>query len=67
MPLADHLLKKANQKGIKDQTIFLMGGVFPPGNAPKLQEMGFSGLFPPSTTKEEIISCIERALTKNAF
>lgn len=67
LSLADHLLKTADQKGIKDQTIFLMGGVFPPGNAPKLQEMGFSGLFPPSTTKEEIISCIERALTKNAF
>jgi len=60
--LADDLMKAAEEKRIKDRTVFLLGGVFPPRNAPKLREMGFSGIFPPSATKEEIVSCIENAL-----
>jgi methylmalonyl-CoA mutase C-terminal domain/subunit len=64
--LATDLLKEAIKKGISDHTVFLLGGVFPPRNAVKLKEMGFSGTFPPSTTKEEIVSCIENALTKTA-
>jgi methylmalonyl-CoA mutase C-terminal domain/subunit len=62
--LADDLLAEARKKGISDHTVFLLGGVFPPRNAVKLKEMGFSGTFPPSTTKEEIVSCIEIAVTK---
>ena len=60
--LSGDLIKAAETKGIKDHTIFLLGGIFPPNNAPKLKEMGFSGVFPPSSTKEEIVSCIEEAV-----
>jgi methylmalonyl-CoA mutase C-terminal domain/subunit len=64
--LADDLLAEARKKGIRDHTVFLLGGVFPPKNAVKLKEMGFSGTFPPSTTKEEIVSCIESAVMEIA-
>ena len=59
--LGSDLIKAAEEKGIKDNTVFLLGGIFPPKNMPKLKEMGFSGAFL-SATKEEIISCIESAL-----
>ncbi len=62
LALGKDLMKAAGEKGIKSQTVFLLGGIFPPKNAPKLKEIGFSGVFPPSATREEIVSCIENAV-----
>lgn len=61
LALSSDLLKAAEAKGIKDNTVFLLGGIFPPKDIPKLKEMGFSGLFL-SANKEEIVSCIEKSL-----
>ena len=60
--LSGDLIKAAEEKGIKGNTVFLLGGIFPPKNAPKLKELGFSGVFPPSSPREEIVSCIEEAV-----
>lgn len=62
LALSADLMKAAEEKGIKGRTIFLLGGIFPPKNAPKLKEIGFSGVFPPSSTREEIVSCIENTV-----
>ncbi len=62
LALGSELLKAAEAKGIKENTVFLIGGIFPPKDAPKLKELGFSGTFPPSATKEEIVSSIENAV-----
>jgi len=59
--LGSDLMKVAREKGIKDDTVFLIGGIFPPKDIPRLKEMGFSGTFL-SATKGEIVSCIEEAL-----
>ena len=61
LALGADLLKAAEERGIKDHTIFLIGGIFPPEDIPILKEMGFSGTFL-SATREEIVSCIESAL-----
>ena len=60
--LADRLMKAAEIKKIKNGTVFLLGGIFTPRNGTKLMNMGFSGVFPPSTTQGEIVTCIENAL-----
>ena len=60
--LSSDLMRAAEEKGIKDRTVFLLGGIFPPKNTPKLKEIGFAGVFPPSATREEIVSCIENAV-----
>ena len=62
LALGSELLNVAEEKGIKNQVVFLLGGIFPPKNAPKLKEIGFSATFPPSATREEIVSCIESAV-----
>ena len=62
LALGSELLQVAKEKGIKDQVVFLLGGIFPPQDTPKLKEMGFTATFPPSATKEEIVSCIEEAV-----
>ena len=62
LALGSELLKAAEEKGIKEHTVFLLGGIFPPVDTPKLKEIGFSATFPPSTTKEEIVSSIESAV-----
>ncbi len=62
LPLIQQLFDAAEKAGIKDHTIFLLGGIFPPKDAPQLKELGYSGTFPPSATTEEITSCIESSL-----
>lgn len=59
--LGSELLTAAEKKGIKERTVFLLGGIFPPVDIPKLQKLGFDGTFL-SATKEEIVSCIEKAI-----
>ena len=61
LALGGDLMKAAEERGIKDRTVFLMGGIFPPRNMPKLKEIGFSGAFL-AATKEDIVSCIESAM-----
>ncbi|MFQ5997391.1 MAG: cobalamin B12-binding domain-containing protein [Dehalococcoidales bacterium] len=61
LALSRDLMKAAEEKGIKDNTVFLLGGIFPPKNMPKLKELGFDGIFL-SASKEEIVSCIEKAV-----
>ena len=63
LALGSDLLKAAEERGIKDSTVFLMGGIFPPKDMPKLKEIGFSGTFL-SATREEIVSCIEKAVAE---
>ena len=60
----EDLFKAAEEKGIKESTVFVMGGIFPPQDEPKLKEMGFSGVFPPGpkSAREKIVSCIENAV-----
>ncbi|MDO8568942.1 MAG: cobalamin-dependent protein [Dehalococcoidales bacterium] len=60
--LGTDLLKEAQKKGIKERTVFVLGGIFPPRNGPKLLKLGFAGVFPPSSTKEDIISSLEKAV-----
>ena len=62
LALGIDLINAAEAKGIKDRTVFLLGGIFPPRNTPKLKELGFSGVFPPSSTKEDIVDCIKSAV-----
>jgi len=61
LALGADLLKIAEERGIKDHTVFLIGGIFPPEDIPELKEIGFSGAFL-SANKEEVVSCIENAL-----
>jgi len=62
LALGGELLGMAEKKGIKDRTVFVIGGIFPPNDAPKLEELGFADTFPPSATKDEIVSSIEKAV-----
>ncbi len=63
--LGADLFKAAEAKGIKDSTVFLIGGIFPPKNIPRLHEMGFSGVFL-TAEKDEIVACIEKALAERS-
>ncbi|MFC1913030.1 cobalamin B12-binding domain-containing protein [Chloroflexota bacterium] len=62
LALGDELLSIADKEGIKDHTIFVLGGIFPPNNTPRLKEIGFNAVFPPSATKEEIVNNIKSAI-----
>ena len=61
LALGSELLKTAEKAGIKERTVFIIGGILPPEDVPKLKEMGFSDVFL-SATKEDIVSSIENAV-----
>lgn len=66
LTLGSELLQKAEQKGVKDRTVFAIGGVFPPHDVSKLRKVGFDGIFGPGATGEEICRFIENAVTAKA-
>jgi len=61
LALGGELMKAAQKRGIKKRTSFLIGGIFPPKDIPKLKKIGFDGTFL-SATKEQIVSCIQIAV-----
>lgn len=59
------LVNKAKEYNMRDDVVFMMGGIFPPQHVPKLKEIGFSGIFGPSSTKEEIVGFIRQNVSTN--
>jgi methylmalonyl-CoA mutase C-terminal domain/subunit len=62
LSLGSLLLKKAEEKDLKDEFVFLIGGVFSPEDAEELRNIGFDAVFPPGSTREAIVSGLENAL-----
>ena len=62
--LGEKVIKLAKAKGIASNTTFVMGGIFPPEDEPKLKAIGFDALFRPGATREEIDKGIKSALAK---
>ena len=63
LALGRDLLQVAKENDVQDKIVFLMGGIFPPEDRPKLKEMGFKGIFSPGASQEEISSFIKDAVT----
>lgn len=63
LTLGGELVELAKQEGLKDHMIFIIGGVFPPVDAVKLQQIGFDGVFSPGATKEQIVSSIREMVS----
>jgi len=59
LTLGSELVEEAKREGLKDNIVFVIGGVFSPNDAVKLQEIGFDGVFTPGATREEIVSSIQ--------
>ena len=59
LTLGGELVEEAKREGLKDNIVFVIGGVFSPNDAVKLQEIGFDGVFTPGATREEIVSSIQ--------
>lgn len=63
LTLGGELIEQAKQESLKDRMIFVIGGVFPPVDAVKLQQIGFDGVFSPGATKEQIVSSIREMVS----
>jgi methylmalonyl-CoA mutase C-terminal domain/subunit len=63
LALGTELIAAAKAKGMDKKTTFLIGGIFPPHDIPKLEKLGFAGAFL-SATKAEIVDCINKAVKK---
>jgi len=63
LSLGSLLMQKAEQKGFKDELVFLIGGVFSTEDAEELSNIGFDGVYPPGSTRETIVTGLKRALS----
>ncbi|MDX2499015.1 MAG: cobalamin B12-binding domain-containing protein [Deltaproteobacteria bacterium] len=57
------LIEKAEQKGFKDDLVFLIGGVFSPEDAEELARIGFDGVYPPGSSRAAIVNGLKEALS----
>jgi methylmalonyl-CoA mutase C-terminal domain/subunit len=62
LSLGSLLLKKAQDKGFKDEFVFFIGGVFSVEDAAELIKTGFDGVYPPGSTREAIVTGLYEAL-----
>ncbi len=62
LSLGGTLLQEAGKLELRENTVFLIGGVFSPEDGRELERMGFDGVFPPGSTREMILGGIEKAL-----
>jgi methylmalonyl-CoA mutase C-terminal domain/subunit len=61
--LGKDLVDIAIKEGIKDKTVFIIGGVFSLEDEDKLKQIGFDGVYTAVATRDEIINSI-RELVK---
>jgi methylmalonyl-CoA mutase C-terminal domain/subunit len=66
LTLGCDLIEEAKKEGLKERVAFVIGGVFPPADATKLQEVGFDETFIPGATREEIVSSIRKIVSAKA-
>jgi methylmalonyl-CoA mutase C-terminal domain/subunit len=64
LTLGGELMEEAKREGLKERMVFLIGGVFPPADAKKLEEIGFDKAFTPGATREEIVSSIRNMVAE---
>ncbi len=57
--LGQDLIDEAVKENIKENKVFIIGGVISQEDIIKLKEMGFDDIFTSGATKEEIVSSIE--------
>ena len=62
LSLGTLLLRKAEQKDLKDEFVFFIGGVFSPEDAEELLKIGFDGVYPPGSTRDAIVTGLYDAL-----
>ncbi len=64
--LGNVMMKAAQDKGVKKETAFIIGGIIAPDNVPKLKKIGFDAVFltamKDSGSKEDIIASIQNAI-----
>jgi len=60
------LLEAARKEQLTNSVTFVIGGVFPPDDTIRLQEMGFDAVFTPGATREEIVHSIEEMVAAKA-
>lgn len=66
LTLGGELIEEAKKERLGESVAFVMGGVFSPSDAEKLQEIGFDGVFMPGATREEIVSSIRNLVSEKS-
>jgi methylmalonyl-CoA mutase C-terminal domain/subunit len=58
LTLGEPLIETARREGLAE-SVFVIGGVFPPDDTFRLGEIGYDAVFTPGATRDEIVHAIE--------
>ena len=61
--LGSLLIDEARNEQIREQTVFLIGGVFPPEDIERLKKTGFDWVFTPGSKRDEIVAIVEKLVS----
>lgn len=64
LTLGKPLIDFARQEQIAESVVFVIGGVFPPDDKARLQEIGFDAVFTPGATRDEIVHTVQGLVAK---
>lgn len=64
LTLGRPLLDAARQEQLTESVVFLIGGVFPPDDTLRLQEIGYDAVFTPGATREAIVRAVQALVEK---
>lgn len=64
LTLGQPLMDVARQENLTDSVVFVIGGVFPPDDTIRLNEIGYDAVFTPGATSDEIVLSIEDLVNK---
>jgi methylmalonyl-CoA mutase C-terminal domain/subunit len=67
LELFPHIIAACKERGITpDNTVFFAGGIIPDEDIPRLQEMGFQGVFGPGADTHDIIDFVRERVAAPA-
>ncbi len=64
LTLGKPLIEEAQKKGLREEMVFIIGGVFAPDDGNSLYDMGFDGVFTPGASSEDIVSSIKNLVAE---
>lgn len=63
LSLGSLLIQQAKKEKFKNEIVYVIGGVFPPKDIPKLQKVGFDGIFTSVDRLDYIVLSIQKLVT----
>jgi methylmalonyl-CoA mutase C-terminal domain/subunit len=64
LSLGRPLIEEAGERGLREEMVFIIGGVFAPEDGLRLSELGFEGIYTPGAASDDIVNSLKGLVDK---